>query len=75
MARQARAPAPPPPLPPAGRKRAVTVYQCGTCGTRTLGAQRCADCRTFMMAAGIGGTCPHCDEPVTVAELITGNDG
>jgi hypothetical protein len=68
-------PAPAPPVPPPGRKRAVTVYECGTCGARALGAQRCEDCHTFMTAAGIGGLCPHCDEPVTITELTTGNGG
>ena len=67
-------PAPVPPVPPPGGKRAVTVYECGTCGTRSLGAQRCEDCRTFMTAIGIGGLCPCCDEPVTVTELTTRND-
>ncbi len=67
--------APAPPVPPPGRKRAVTVYECQTCGARALGTQRCEDCRTFMTEAGIGGLCPNCDEPVTITELITGNDG
>lgn len=53
----------------------MTVYECGQCGARALGTQRCEDCRTFMTAAGIGGQCPHCDEAVTIKELITGNDG
>jgi hypothetical protein len=28
------------------------------------------DCTTFMRKVGIGGSCPHCDEPVAVAELV-----
>ncbi len=51
----------------------MTVYECGQCGARTIGAQRCDDCHTFMTAAGIGGLCPCCDEPITIDELITGN--
>jgi hypothetical protein len=60
---------PEPPVPPAGRKRAITVYECDTCGDRALGSQRCDDCGTFMHAAGIGGLCP-CGEPVTIHELL-----
>lgn len=64
----------PEPLPPKGAKRAMTVYICDTCYTRSLGHQRCDDCNTFMRAAGIGGLCPCCDEPITVEELIQGGD-
>ena len=64
--------APQPPFPPKGAKRAVTVYVCDNCDTRALGEQRCPDCNTFMRAAGIGGLCPCCDEPIAVAELTEG---
>jgi hypothetical protein len=67
--------APAPPVPPAGRKRDMTACECGQCGARALGTQRCQDCHTFMTAAGIGGLCPSCDEPVTIKNLMTGNDG
>jgi hypothetical protein len=50
------------------------VYICDTCDTRALGQQRCEDCNTFMRAAGIGGLCPCCNEPVAVAELTEGGD-
>lgn len=63
----------PPPVPvvvPPGRpRRPLTVYQCPACGTRAVGEQRCADCATFMSRVGPGGACPHCDEPVAVADL------
>ena len=59
-----------PPAPPAGRKRAITVYECDICGGRALGNQRCDYFGTFMRAAGIGGLCPCCDEPVTIQELL-----
>lgn len=58
-------PAPPPPA----RRRDHMVYECPDCGQRQLGVQRCADCGVFGRAAGLGGACPHCDEPVTVADL------
>ena len=51
-------------------RRAVTVYQCPSCDTRTLGQQRCDDCNTFMRAIGIGGPCPECAAPIAVSELI-----
>jgi Zinc-ribbon containing domain len=60
------------PLPPKGAKRPVTVYECGACGARALGDQYCPDCSTFMRAVGRGGLCPHCDEPVAVADLLEG---
>jgi hypothetical protein len=73
--RRSRTPAAPvPPVPAPGRKRDSTVYECGSCGSRALGRQRCDDCGTFMAAAGTGGLCPHCDEPVTIAELIPARD-
>jgi hypothetical protein len=37
---------------------------------RELGIQRCDDCGIFMARVGIGGLCPHCDEPLAVAELV-----
>jgi predicted nucleic acid-binding Zn ribbon protein len=61
---------PPVTVPAAQPRRPITVYECGDCGTRTLGEQRCDDCSTFMTRVGIGGACPCCDEPITVAELV-----
>ena len=56
---------------PAGVGRTtLTVYGCDGCGGRAVGERRCADCSTFMRRLGIGGACPGCDEPVTVAELF-----
>ena len=64
--------APQPPVPPKGRKRAMTVYLCPDCDTRALGQQYCPDCYTFMRAQGIGGECPCCSEPITITELMEG---
>ena len=55
---------------PTATRRSMTVYACDGCGVRAVGEQRCDDCSTFMRRVGPGGTCPHCDEPVTVAELL-----
>jgi hypothetical protein len=47
-----------------------TVYECPTCEARLLGTQRCPDCHVFCRRLGLGGPCPHCDDPVTLAELL-----
>jgi hypothetical protein len=57
-------------VPKAQPRRPITIYECDTCGARALGDQRCEECRTFMRKVGIGGTCPHCDEPVALADLV-----
>jgi hypothetical protein len=49
---------------------AQTVYECPTCEARFLGEQRCPDCHVFCRRLGLGGPCPHCDDPVTLAELL-----
>jgi rRNA maturation protein Nop10 len=59
-----------PDLPTGQPRRPYTVYQCDSCGARTLGEQRCDDCGTFMRRAGLGGLCPCCDEPITVEEIL-----
>ena len=50
--------------------RPATIYECPACGTRALGEQRCVDCGLFGRRVGPGGPCPHCGEPVAVADLI-----
>jgi len=57
-------------LPPAHPRRPITVYECEGCGARAVGLQRCEECGTFMRKLGLGGPCPHCDEPVAVTELL-----
>lgn len=49
---------------------AHTIYECPTCEARSLGDQRCSDCHVFCRRLGLGGACPHCDEPVTLTELL-----
>ena len=66
-----QAPPSSPAVPPPGRPlRPVTVYECQSCGSRSLGSQRCDDCNTFGQKVGIGGLCPHCSEPVAVSDLV-----
>jgi hypothetical protein len=46
------------------------VYECPDCGERQAGTRRCPDCNLFMRRVGPGGSCPHCDEPVLVTDLL-----
>jgi hypothetical protein len=56
------------------RLAAQTIYECPVCVERYLGERRCADCNRFCRALGLGGACPHCDQPILVAELV-GEEG
>ncbi len=49
---------------------AHTLYECSTCGERRLGERRCAECGLFSHALGLAGTCPGCDEPILLTELL-----
>ena len=46
------------------------MYECSSCGERQLGERRCAECGLFGHALGLAGTCPGCDEPILLAELL-----
>lgn len=54
------------------RLPAQTIYECPDCEERYLGERRCPDCNRFCRALGLGGACPHCDQPILVAELLGG---
>ena len=60
---------PPAPLP-SRTPKSLTVYACPLCDARFLGEQRCPDCQVFCRRVGPGGSCPHCDEPVALVDLI-----
>ena len=64
-----RQPTPVPALP-RHVARTATVYLCPACDARFLGEQRCPDCGLFCRRLGPGGACPHCEEPVTLADLL-----
>lgn len=53
-----------------GERVPHTVYECPLCGERSLGRRRCPDCNRFCRALGLGGTCPGCDEPILIADLL-----
>jgi len=58
------------PVPAARPRRQLTIYECPECEQRLLGEQRCPDCGIFARRIGPGGPCPHCAEPVTIADLL-----
>jgi hypothetical protein len=57
-------------IPKTQPRRPITIYECDSCGTRPVGQQRCDTCGTLTRRIGLGGNCPHCDEPVAVNELL-----
>jgi len=65
----------PAPTLPSRLPRHAVVYECPACLARYLGEQRCTDCQLFCRRVGPGGSCPHCDEPVAIADLITYGGG
>lgn len=62
----------PPPLPPRRSRREGTIYSCEDCGTRYLSQQWCTDCARPARRLGPGGVCGHCEELLTIDELVTG---
>ncbi len=63
-------PRPVTPVPPAGRHRDTTIYSCPGCDTRYHGQQWCPDCNQPCTRIGLGGLCPHCDQPIALTELL-----
>ncbi len=57
-------------VPAARPRREFTIYECPDCGERLYGQQRCEDCGTFARRVGLGGPCPHCDQPVALSDLL-----
>ena len=57
-------------VPAARSRRDHAIYECPSCGQRQAGQQRCDDCGTFGSRIGTGGSCPHCQEPVTISDLL-----
>ncbi len=57
-------------VPPPTHRRSMTVYQCPECDTRHLGQQWCHDCHQPCVRVDFGGLCPHCDEPVTISDIL-----
>lgn len=68
--RHTPAPSPVVVVPASRRQRDVTIYACPDCQTRYLAQQWCFDCNQPCRRIGLGGACPHCDEPVAVTDLF-----
>ena len=62
------------PLPTRRSRLEGTLYLCPQCDTRYLAEQWCPDCSRPCRRLGAGGTCPSCEEMITVQELITDDD-
>ncbi|MGH3550383.1 MAG: hypothetical protein ACRDQU_20150 [Pseudonocardiaceae bacterium] len=58
------------PIPDGRPRREITVYTCPECDQRYLAQQWCHDCNRPCTRIGYGGPCPHCEEPVTVDDLL-----
>ena len=61
--------APAPVIPPSAPRHS-TIYECPSCEARYLGEQRCPECGIFCRKVGPGASCPNCDEPILLADLI-----
>ena len=69
---------PPPPILTLVRKAlqrrkalvAHTIYECSGCGERFVGVRRCESCNLYCRAVGVGGSCPECDTPVLIDDLL-----
>jgi hypothetical protein len=49
---------------------AHSVYECPSCGGRSLGERRCSECNLFGRSVGLGGNCPECDNVILLADLL-----
>ena len=58
------------PVPPPGRRRDATIYSCPSCEARYHAQQWCHDYNQPCTRVGLGGLCPHCDEPVALTDLL-----
>ena len=57
-------------IPAARPRRDFTIYECPSCQQRLLGEQRCQSCGVFARRVGVGGPCPHCDQPIAINDLL-----
>ena len=57
-------------IPATTRRRDITVYQCAGCDTRYLAQQYCHDCHQPCQRLDLGGLRPHCDEPITITDIL-----
>jgi hypothetical protein len=58
------------PAPPRRAHRLDVLYECAACGERLVNEQRCETCCRFAKRLGVAVTCPSCDEPLLLSELL-----
>lgn len=56
------------------RQRLVqqTIYECPRCLSQYFGERRCPECNLMCRRIGLGAECPHCSEPILLADLLDG---
>jgi hypothetical protein len=52
----------------------ATVWQCTQCRRRQLANDTCVTCQRPAMFLGWGGTCPCCNQLITMHELLQPHD-
>ena len=57
-------------VPPTRPRKPVTVYECDTAAPASSATSAARSAEAFMRRVGIGGHCPHCDEPVAITDLL-----
>jgi predicted RNA-binding Zn-ribbon protein involved in translation (DUF1610 family) len=58
------------PALPRRAQRLDVLYECSDCGERLLNDQRCESCCRFARRLGVAVTCPSCDEPILLNDLL-----
>jgi hypothetical protein len=58
------------PAPPRRSHGIDVLYECAGRGERLLNEQRCEGCNRFARRLGIAVTCPTCDEPILLSDLL-----
>lgn len=58
------------PVPPRRAHGLDVLYECVGCGERLLNERRCESCCRFTRRLGVAVTCPSCDEPILLPELL-----
>lgn len=62
------------PVPVASLRRHIVLdvlYECSECGERYLNGRRCENCNRFCARVGAVLPCPHCEEPILLADMLT----
>jgi len=60
------------PTTPSTSSSLSVLYECGGCGERLLNERRCEGCNHWARRLGPAIVCPHCDEPILLADVLQG---